>query len=85
MTAREKPKQSAVRRTGLLPSNLTAGKREKVLDLLAHYRAGSVLLGREQWRLFFETGRSVQQEPRRGQIGLPVMTIGFVSATASNA
>lgn len=46
-----------VHRTDLLPSNLTAGKRAKVLDLLTHYRAGAVLLGREQWRLFFETGR----------------------------
>jgi putative transposase len=28
-----------------------------VLDLLAAYRRGAVLLGREQWRLFHETGR----------------------------
>ena len=28
-----------------------------MLDMLAHYRKGAVLLGREQWRLFFETGK----------------------------
>ena len=46
-----------VMRCDLLPSNMTAGKEVKVRDLLAAYRAGAVLLGREQWRLFFETGR----------------------------
>ena len=55
--ARKRPEHPPVHRTDLLPSNLTAGKRAKVLDLLAHHRAGAVLLGREQWRLFFETGR----------------------------
>lgn len=54
---RKRPEHPPVHRTDLLPSNLTMGKRAKVLDLLAHYRAGAVLLGREQWRLFFETGR----------------------------
>ena len=55
--ARKKPEHPPVHRTDLLPSNLTAGKRAKVLELLDHYRAGAVLLGREQWRLFHETGR----------------------------
>ena len=55
--ARKRPEHPPVHRTDLLPSNMTAGKRSKVLDLLAHYRAGAVLLGREQWRLFHETGR----------------------------
>ena len=55
--ARKRPDHPPVHRTDLLPSNMTAGKRSKVLDLLAHYRAGAVLLGREQWRLFHETGR----------------------------
>lgn len=55
--ARKRLEHPPVHRTDLLPSNLTAGKRTKVLDLLAHYRAGAVLLGREQWRLFFEGGR----------------------------
>lgn len=57
--ARGRPKDAPppVMRCDLLPSNLTAGKKAQVLDLLNHYRAGAVLLGREQWRLFFESGR----------------------------
>jgi len=55
--ARQKPEHPPVHRTDLLPSTLTAAKRAKMLELLDHYRAGAVLLGREQWRLFFETGR----------------------------
>jgi putative transposase len=55
--ARKRSKYPPVHRTDLLPSNLTAGKRAKVLDLLAAYRQGAVLLGREQWRLFHEAGR----------------------------
>ena len=57
LMARKKPEHPPVHRTDLLPSNLTVSKEAKVLDLLAHYRDGAVLLGREQWRLFFETGR----------------------------
>ena len=55
--ARKKPEHPPVHRTDLLPSNLTAGKEKAVLALLRAYRKGAVLLGREQWRLFFETGR----------------------------
>lgn len=55
--ARKKPAYPPVMRTDLLPSNMTAGKETAVLALLRAYRAGAVLLGREQWRLFFETGR----------------------------
>ena len=55
--AQKKPEHPPVHRTDLLPSSLTTDKWAKVLDLLAHYRAGAVLLGREQWRLFHETGR----------------------------
>jgi putative transposase len=44
-------------RCDLLASNMTAGKEQRVRELLAAYRKGAVLLGREQWRLFFETGR----------------------------
>ncbi|HET8746643.1 MAG TPA: transposase [Ramlibacter sp.] len=55
--ARRKPEHLPVHRTDLLPSNLTAGKETAVRALLAAYRKGAVLLGREQWRLFFETGR----------------------------
>jgi len=54
---RKNPEHPPVMRTDLLPSNLTTSKAAKVLDLLAAYRRGAVLLGREQWRLFFETGR----------------------------
>lgn len=46
-----------VHRTDLLPSNMTATKEREVRALLASYRRGAVLLGREQCRLFFETGR----------------------------
>lgn len=45
-----------VMRCDLLPSNMTAAKEAQVRDLLASYRRGAALLGREQWRLFFETG-----------------------------
>lgn len=56
--ARSRPNApSPVMRCDLLPSNMTAGKEARVRDLLAAYRKGAVLLGREQWRLFFETGR----------------------------
>jgi hypothetical protein len=44
-------------RCDLLPSNMTATKEREVRALLVTYRRGAVLLGREQWRLFFETGR----------------------------
>ncbi|MGF1606247.1 MAG: RNA-guided endonuclease InsQ/TnpB family protein, partial [Rhodothalassiaceae bacterium] len=55
--ARKKPEHPPAMRTDLLPSTLTAAKRADVLALLRAYRRGAVLLGREQWRLFFETGR----------------------------
>lgn len=55
--ARKKPAHPPVMRTDLLTSNMTASKEEAVLALLRAYRRGAVLLGREQWRLFFETGR----------------------------
>lgn len=55
--ARTKPEHPPVHRTDLLSSNLTVGKESAVLALLWAYRRGAVLLGREQWRLFFETGR----------------------------
>jgi putative transposase len=44
-------------RTDLLPSNLTGAKQADVLALLRAWRRGAVMLGREQWRLLFETGR----------------------------
>jgi len=49
--------QPQVMRCDLLPSNLTAGKEARVRELLRAWRKGAVLLGQEQWRLFFETGR----------------------------
>jgi len=51
-------------RCDLLPSTMTAGKEARVRDLLAAYRRGAVLLGREQWRLFFETGRFDKRHDR---------------------
>ena len=47
----------SVMRCDLLPSNMTDAKEAQVRALLAAYRRGAVLLGREQWRLFFEAGR----------------------------
>jgi putative transposase len=55
--AKGKRQHRPVHRTDLLPSNLTAGKGKAVREVLAAYRAGAVILGREQWRLFFEAGR----------------------------
>ena len=52
-----KTKHKPVHRTDLLPSTMTAGKEAAVREMLAAYRAGAVMLGREQWRLFFQTGR----------------------------
>ena len=46
-----------VMRCDLLPSNMTASKEAQVRTVLAAYRSGAVMLAREQWRLFFETGR----------------------------
>ena len=54
---RRKYDHPPVHRTDLLPSNLTVTKEAAVLALLRAYRRGAVLLGREQWWLFFETGR----------------------------
>jgi len=54
---KKKHKYLPVYRTDLLPSNLTASKKAQVLELIKAYRKGAVLLGHEQWRLFFETGR----------------------------
>lgn len=55
--ARQRPAYPPVMRTDLLPSNLTTAKEQAVREMLRAYRRGAVLLGREQWRLFFETGR----------------------------
>ena len=53
----KKSEHRPIHRTDLLPSNMTAGKEAAVREVLVAYRAGAVMLGREQWRLFFETGR----------------------------
>ncbi len=53
---RKKPEHPPVHRTDLLRSNLTAQKAQAVMELLRAWRRGAVLLGREQWRLFFESG-----------------------------
>ncbi len=57
MARRRKREHKPAHRTDLLPSNLTAKKRQEILALLKAYRAGAVLIGREQWRLFFETAK----------------------------
>jgi hypothetical protein len=48
---------SEVLRTDLLDHGMNAGKERKVFDMLRAWRACAVVVGREQWRLFFETGR----------------------------
>ena len=57
--ARKRPKDATppVMRCDLLPSNMTATKEAHVRALLAAYQHGAVLLAKEQWRLFFTTGR----------------------------
>ncbi len=45
-----------VLRTDLLGHGMNAGKERKVFDLLRAWRTCAVRVGREQWRLFFETG-----------------------------
>jgi putative transposase len=57
MGRRKPPEHPPVHRTDRLRSNLTGSKREAVSELLRAWRRGAVLLAREQWRLFFETGR----------------------------
>lgn len=71
--ARTKPEHPPVHRTDLLPSNLTVAKRDAVLALLRAYRRGAVLLGREQWRLFFETGRFDKNHCHRARRSLVVV------------
>jgi len=53
---KKKYKHLPVYRTDLLPSNLMASKKAQILELIRAWRKGAILLGREQWRLFFETG-----------------------------
>src|SRR5690606_665468 len=43
-----------VLRTDLLAHAMNSGKERAVRDLLRAWRRGAVLVGREQWRLFFE-------------------------------
>ncbi len=49
---------SEVLRTDLLSHGMNAGKEQKVYDLLRAWRKCAVLVGREQWRLVFEAGRT---------------------------
>lgn len=41
----------------MLLSNMTASKETRLREVFYAYRKGAVLLCREQWRLFFETGK----------------------------
>lgn len=50
-------KKAAIYRTDLLLHGLNRGKEAKVRVLLSVWRKVAVLMGREQWRLLFETGR----------------------------
>ncbi len=47
---------NAVLRTDLLDHGMNVGKEQKVFELLRAWRACAVLVGHEQWRLFFEKG-----------------------------
>ena len=49
-------KRSAIMRADVLASNLTATKAAVLRNVLRRHRAVAPMLGREQWRLFFETG-----------------------------
>lgn len=53
---RKRPEHPPVHRTDLLRSPMTAAKEYDVRAMLTAYRKGAVLLGREQWRLFFGRG-----------------------------
>jgi putative transposase len=50
-------KKDTIYRTDLLVHGMNAGKEREIDDLLRAYQACAVLLGREQWRLYFEVGR----------------------------
>lgn len=50
-------KQDALYRTDLLPHAMNAIKEAKVRALLVAWRKVALRMGREQWGLFFETGR----------------------------
>ena len=50
-------KAQALNLTDLLPHRMNAGKEAKVRALLGAWRRVAVAQGREQWRLFFTTGR----------------------------
>lgn len=48
---------TAVHRTDLLPHAMNAGKEADVRALSRAWQNGAVMVGTEQWRLFFESGR----------------------------
>ena len=54
---RAKPDHKPIMRADTLASNLTASKARALEALFAAWSKAAVLLGREQWRVFFETGR----------------------------
>ena len=54
-----------VLRCDLLPHAMNKAKEQAVLDLLRAWRSGAVALGREQWRLFFETGRTNKNQDKQ--------------------
>lgn len=53
---RRSTRPKAIKRCDLLPSPLNAGKARIVHEIVDRHRAGAPLVGRDQWRLLFETG-----------------------------
>ncbi len=51
-----KSKPSAVYRCDLLSHDMNRGKQDRVVALLYRWREVAVLIGREQWRLFYVSG-----------------------------
>ena len=66
---------SEVLRTDLLAHAMNPGKERQLMDLLRAWRSCADLVGREQWRLFFESGafnkmhRSEREDALAGVVG----------------
>lgn len=57
-------------RCDLLPHAMNSSKERAVRSLLAAWRKAAVAVGKEQWRLFFETGRLNKQTLDKSLTGL---------------
>jgi putative transposase len=60
-------------RCDVLPHAANAGKTRALRAVLSGYRRGAVLIAREQWRLFYETGRFNKQHRNPDEHGLKAM------------